>query len=112
MSKTATYRIGERMTKFERGVVFRVARGYFFLMAIVAVVVFIGGVVFGARGLSKTDVPHPTLPQAPKARAPLDLKVIQAEVDREKKRLQQAASTVEVKAQPTRGAGASGTGAP
>lgn len=89
----------DRMTKFEQAVVFRVARGYFFAMAIVAVLIFVAGLVMGARGLTKAEVARPAAPTAPSARSPVNLDVILAQVERDKQAAQ-AGSTIEVSTQP------------
>lgn len=59
------------MTRFERGVVFRVARGFFFVMALLAVLVFVAGVFFGVRSLTKIDVPEPSPVAPPQPPVPL-----------------------------------------
>jgi hypothetical protein len=72
----------DRMTLFERAIVFRVARGYFLIMAVAAVLLFVGGVIVGARGLTKVSVP-PAVPVAPVApRALLTYFEVAAEVQR------------------------------
>jgi hypothetical protein len=88
----------DRMTMFERAIVFRVARGYFFAMAILAVLIFCGGLVVGARGLAKAEIPRPAPPAVPAARPPVDLNAIIAQVDREKQ-VAPAGSTIEVSSQ-------------
>ncbi len=61
----------DRMTRFERSVVFGVARGYFFVMVVGAVLLFIGGVALGVRSLAKSEVPKPAAAPAPPNRAQL-----------------------------------------
>jgi hypothetical protein len=69
--KTGLSKLSDRLTFFERAVVFRVARGYFVAMAVVAVVLFAAGLVAGAKGLVKSEVPRPAALAAPKERQPL-----------------------------------------
>lgn len=92
--------LSERMTAFERAVVFRVARGYFFLMALLAVLLFIGGVVVGARGLTKEDIPPPPAAPPSPARTPLTLAAVEREFQREVAANAQAAGGIELKPQP------------
>jgi hypothetical protein len=73
--------LGERITRFERVIVFRVARGYFFAMAVLAVILFVTGAVMGLRGLFKEPVALPIPPPAPVARAPVDYAAALKEVD-------------------------------
>lgn len=89
----------DRMTRFERAIVFRVARGYFFAMALLAVAIFVGGAVIGTRGLASHEIPAPVHPAAPPPRRPIDLNAIIADLEREKARAAQAASTIELKPQ-------------
>jgi len=58
----------DAITGFERKVVFRVARGYFFAMAIAAVVVFLGGGALVIRSLAKKNIepPAPLVPPKPR----------------------------------------------
>jgi hypothetical protein len=88
------------MTTFERAVVFRVARGYFFLMAIVAVLLFLGGVAFGARSLAKEDIPAPAPPPPVPARAPLTLAEVEDQLRRDAAASAQAAGGIELTPQP------------
>ena len=85
------------MTQFERAVVFRVARGYFFAMAVLAVVVFVGGAVVGVRGLSGNEIPKPVQPAGPAGRRQLDVTALIANVERQRARTAQAGSTIELK---------------
>jgi hypothetical protein len=55
----------DRMERFERKVVFRTARGYFFLLAVLAVLAFVGGIALGAKGLIKVPVEAPADPTLP-----------------------------------------------
>src|SRR6478752_6233466 len=87
----------DRMTRFERSVVFRVARGYFFVMAVGAVLLFIAGVVLGARSLAKSDVPKPPPVKAPPDRAPLTYAEVLAQIQRDAAR--NAGSTVQIEGQ-------------
>lgn len=90
----------DRMTKFERVIVFRVARGYFFVMAVVAVLLFLGGVAVGARSMLKTEVPPPATPPAPAARTPLSYGIVAAELHKEEERAKSGGAAVEVEGQP------------
>lgn len=72
----------DRMTFFERAVVFRVARGYFFLMAVAAVLLFIGGVVVGARGLGTVNLPAAPTPPPPPQREAISYAEVAAELQR------------------------------
>lgn len=86
----------DRMTKFERVIVFRVARGYFFAMAMVAVLLFVGGVAIGARSLVKAEVAKPPAPTATPARAPLTYGVVATEIQREEARAKAGGAPVQV----------------
>ncbi len=55
----------DRITGFERRFVFRVARGYFFAMAILAVATFVGGGVLAVQSLTRRDVPAPAALRPP-----------------------------------------------
>lgn len=92
--------LSQHMTTFERAVVFRVARGYFFLMAIVAVLLFLGGVAFGARSLAKEDIPAPAPPPPVPARAPLTLAEVEDQLRRDAAASAQAAGGIELTPQP------------
>lgn len=59
------------MTRFERAIVFRIARGFFFVIAVIAVFVFLGGMVFGLRSFTNAEVPQPQPVEEPVAPAPL-----------------------------------------
>lgn len=80
INSTVSRTAGDWMTRFERGVVFRVARGCFFALAVFAVLMFIGGIVVGIRGLAFTPVPQPELPPAPPPRQELTLEAAKAEL--------------------------------
>lgn len=88
----------DQMTRFERAVVFRVARGYFFAMAIVAVLLFLAGAVVGARSMIKHDVPRPTAPAAPGERRPLTYHEV-AEVLQRKEEQARTGAAVQVEPQ-------------
>jgi hypothetical protein len=88
----------DRMTKFERTIVFRVARGYFFVMAIGAVLLFLGGVVLGARSLAKSEVPRPAPARAVPERTPLTYAAVLAQMQRAVARVA-TGSTVQVEGQ-------------
>jgi hypothetical protein len=96
---------GDRMSRFERVVVFRVARGYFLFMAVIAVLTFIGGVVVGTRGFLKTAIAQPAPPTAPSARAPLTYAAVQEQIAREAERAKNEGATIafEEKDQPSHG---------
>ncbi len=59
------------MSRFEQGVVFRVARGFFFLMAIGSVAVFVIGGLLAASSLSEPKLDPVGSPVAPHASPPL-----------------------------------------
>lgn len=86
----------DRMTKFERVIVFRVARGYFFAMAIVAVILFVGGVVIGIRSLVKSEIAKPATPAAAPPRAPLTYDLVAAELRRTEARAKAGGAAVQV----------------
>jgi hypothetical protein len=90
----------DRLTRFERGIVFRVARGYFLAMALLAVAMFIGGAVIGARGLADPEIPAPPQPATPPPRKPLTLEALQAELRRQSARAAAVGSTIELKKEP------------
>jgi hypothetical protein len=87
---------GDRITRFERGIVFRVARGFFLFVAVGAVLVFIAGGIIGARGAAETPIakaPHPVRP-APRTR--LDYMTILKGLEREEEEAKNAVRTVRV----------------
>ncbi len=55
----------DRMERFERKVVFRTARGYFLLLAFLAVLAVVAGVVIGTKGVIKVPIDPPTEPTLP-----------------------------------------------
>lgn len=55
----------DRMERFERKVVFRTARGYFLLLAVLAVLCVLGGVVLGTKGVIKVPIEAPVQPPMP-----------------------------------------------
>jgi hypothetical protein len=60
----------DRMERFERKIVFRTARGYFLLLAFLAVLGVIAGVAIGTKGVIKVPIDppvEPTLPPPPPA---------------------------------------------
>lgn len=61
MAKSAN-RVEQRMESLERAVVFRTARGSFFLMAVVATLTFASGVVLGTFGYIKAPIARPAPP--------------------------------------------------
>jgi len=61
----------DSITGFERKVVFRVARGYFFAMAIAAVLVFFAGGALVIRSLAKPTLQPPSPLAPPKPRPAL-----------------------------------------
>ena len=61
----------DTITGFERKVVFRVARGYFFAMAVGAVLLFLAGGVFVVRSLAKPTIRPPATLVPPKPRSAL-----------------------------------------
>jgi hypothetical protein len=73
----------DRITRFERSVVFRVARGYFFVLAVGAVLLCLGGVVLGIRSLAKSEVLPPAAAPAPAGRAPLTYAEVVARLQKE-----------------------------
>lgn len=98
MEKTKLFGEADRMTKFERTVVFRVARGYFFAMAIGAVLLFVGGVVLGLRSLAKSEVPKPAPAKPTPERAQLTYAEVMAQMQRAAR--VHAGSTVQAESQP------------
>ncbi len=52
----------QRMDQLERAVVFRTARGSFFLMAVVATLTFVAGIVAGTFGYIKMPITRPSPP--------------------------------------------------
>jgi hypothetical protein len=94
-SQTVEHPSTDRMTRFERGVVFRVARGFFFFVAIAAVVVFGIGALTGARGMAEPKVPEPRPLPTPAKPQPLTFKVVEAELGREAKEAAAEATDIE-----------------
>lgn len=60
----------QKIEKFERNVVFRTARGYFLIMALIAVLVFGAGIAFGLWSFVKTPIPEPTMAELPELLEP------------------------------------------
>jgi hypothetical protein len=69
-------------------------------MAIVAVLLFLGGVAFGARSLAKEDIPAPAPPPPVPARAPLTLAEVEDQLRRDAAASAQAAGGIELTPQP------------
>src|SRR5690554_3546848 len=63
-------KVQQKIEKFERNVVFRTARGYFLLMALIAVLVFGAGIAFGLWSFVKTPIPEPTMAELPELLEP------------------------------------------
>lgn len=59
------------MSRFEQGVVFRVARGFFFLMAIGSLAVFLVGGLLAASSVPEPRIDPPPLPVEPRSSPPL-----------------------------------------
>lgn len=55
----------DRLEQFERHFVFRTARGYFLFIALIAILMFVGGVVTGARGIIAIEPSAPAEPVPP-----------------------------------------------
>jgi hypothetical protein len=68
----------DRMSRFERAVVFRIARAYFLTC--------IGGVAVSMRGFFKTTVTAPIMPPPPPQRPKVNYSAVQQELDREAER--------------------------
>ena len=102
----------DKMTRFERAIVFRVARGYFFFMAVCAVLVFVAGVAVGTRGFVKQELPPPVPPPEPAARPALTYKLLLDELQHDADRSAHAANTIGLDDQeggaPPAGAGTAG----
>jgi hypothetical protein len=73
----------DRMERFERGVVFRVARAFFFFVAITAVLVFVTGGGSWIRGALKAKVAAPAAIPPPAPLAPLSYADVAAHVKAE-----------------------------
>jgi hypothetical protein len=83
------------MTAFERGVVFRVARGFFVFLALAAVLGFgIAGIVW-MRGVSETSIDKPELPAAPAPRARINYQQLLKAMQHEAEQSAQASQTVQ-----------------
>lgn len=94
-----------KMERFERAVVFRTARGYFFFLALVAVVTFAGGLVVGGIGFVKLPIAKPKEPETVAAVAPPEAvtyeRVEKWLAEQEDKRKRAVASADNGVAQPT-----------
>ncbi len=89
----------DSLEKFERRVVFRTARGYFLFLAGLAILTFVGGVVFGARGLVAIEPDEPAAPTMPAPPAPPSALQL-ADVEKWIARQAEGATAVEDSAEP------------
>jgi hypothetical protein len=70
----------DRVSQFERAVIFRVARAYFLAMAAFAVLLC---AVIGLRGVMKAPIAEPARPTPPVARKAVSFALVQEELPRE-----------------------------
>ena len=76
----------DHLELFERKFVFRTARGYFIFLACLAILLFGGGVMLGARGLVRAEPEEPSppaLPAAPAAPTQLTLADVETWIHRQ-----------------------------
>jgi|GEM_PF-5317441 len=91
----ANNQASDPMTAFERGVVFRVARGFFVFVALAAVLGFgVAGIIW-MRGVSETSIDKPELPAAPAPRARINYQQLLKAMQREAEQSAQASQTVQ-----------------